>query len=407
MLTRAAAVLSFAAVWISTDAPARVDDEWSDAEIALINSLRLANLGNPPGSASNSVADSSEAAVLGKLLFFDESFGAAKIACASCHQPENYYTDNRRLSTGALAKGRNTPTVVGTAFQSWFYWDGRRDSLWSQALVPFEAPDEMGSTRSAVVRRIASVEQYRTAYEGLFGRLPGHLTSEYLPEGATPVGDKKQVRVWNNLTPVVRRSVNRVFSNVGKVIAAYERTLFPSSAVFDVYADALVERKGPPSSMTKGAIRGLRLFINAGQTRCINCHNGPLFTNGFFHNVGTGRSNSDQPDFGRLAGLESAKLDKFNCMGEYSDAKPQDCHALRFLSGRGHGNASGAFKVPSLRNVLATAPYFHDGRFRELQEVVSYYDKGGNQPSELRPLNLSLRQRKDLVAFLRSLSPAN
>ena len=80
-----------------------------------------------------------------------------------------------------MPAGRNTPSVVGSAFGSWFTWDGRRDSIWAQALVPFEASDEIGASRTGVVRRIARDPRYRSDYEVIFGPLPADLLANDLP----------------------------------------------------------------------------------------------------------------------------------------------------------------------------------------------------------------------------------
>lgn len=124
---------------------------------ALLETLYLDPVSKPPASPGNRFADHPGAARLGKKLFFDTTLGAdGELSCASWHQPERFFTDGLPRAIGIHHGGRNTPTVVGAAYQSWFYWDGRRDSLWSQALVPFEAADEMGSSRIALVRKIAT-----------------------------------------------------------------------------------------------------------------------------------------------------------------------------------------------------------------------------------------------------------
>src|SRR5882762_3494625 len=142
-----AAALAFAALARADDAPA-----WSPRELRVLGSLRQDR--TPPPSPSNRFADDPRAAALGKRIFFDPGFSeSGKTACATCHQPERHFTDGRARSVPPT--GRNAPTVVGTAFGSWFTWDGRRDSLWAQALVPFEASNEIGGSRTGVIRRIA------------------------------------------------------------------------------------------------------------------------------------------------------------------------------------------------------------------------------------------------------------
>lgn len=377
---------------------------WSPSDVALIRTLSITNLKQPGPSPSNKFADKPAAARLGERLFFDTSLSPAKIACSTCHNPRYYYTDRLKRARGASLQGRNTPTIVGAAYQRWFYWDGRRDSLWAQALVPFEAPDEMGSSRVFVVQAIALDAEYRRNYEAAFGRLPGFLSSTALPPRASPVLDEASVKAWGALPALVRQGINTVFANLGKAIAAFERTLLPTRAAFDDYADAVVAGSDPAPVMSAAAIRGLRLFIDPKGGRCVNCHNGPLFTNGFFHDIGSGVLTGPSADFGRSVGLRSAQLDPFNCLGKFSDADPNECTALRFMSNEGHGDLKGAFKVPSLRNVEATSPYFHDGSLKDLDAVLRHYDRGGNRPSEIQALGLGARGREDLVAFLRTLA---
>ncbi|MEM7678023.1 MAG: hypothetical protein AAF449_18680, partial [Myxococcota bacterium] len=135
---------------------------------------------------------------------------------------------------------------------------------------------------------------------------------------------------------------------------------------------------------------------------CLRCHNGPRLTNGGFHNIGTGTLQGEGLDFGRIFGIRSLLMDEFNCRGPYSDASPDACRGLRFLNQRDDVHLEGAFKVPSLRLVSRTAPYFHDGRFETLEAVVRFY----NSPKmvadgvELEPLGLTDTEVAALVAFL-------
>ena len=105
---------------------------------------------------------------------------------------------------------RNTPSIVGTAYSPWLYWDGRKDSQWAQALAPLEDPNEHGSSRLHVLSIVASVSGYRKTYEDLFGSPPDLLVQE---------------------------EVDRAFANIGKSIAAYERLLMPGESRFDRYVE--------------------------------------------------------------------------------------------------------------------------------------------------------------------------
>ena len=395
-MTRCAIALF--SVMVFTDCT-EASDGWSARDRQIVASLRLEAAGPVPPSPSNRFADSPQAAELGRKLFFDTRLsGSGKIACATCHQPPRHFADGRATAVGAGPGRRNTPTVIGAAYQRWFYWDGRRDSLWSQALIPFEAPDEMGSSRVQMIRIVLRTPAYRRLYEAVFGVPPVDAWLRRLPAHAGPFGAPATRDAWHRMAPAVRDRVNRIYANLGKAIAAYERTLTPAPSPFDRYADGLVA--GSEAALTPAQRRGLALFIDD-RTRCLRCHNGPMLSNGGFHNIGTGNLQGEHLDFGRLFGLQAVTRDEFNCLGRYSDAAPDACTALRFIN-RGDHHLQGAFKVPSLRAVSKTAPYFHDGRFATLREVVEFY----NAPEaridgiELDPIHLSATEVDDLVAFL-------
>jgi len=180
-------------------------------------------------------------------------------------------------------------------------------------------------------------------------------------------------------------------------------------------ADAIARRLGIPidSPMRARAgvrhvlqeIAGARLFIDAGRTLCLRCHNGPLLTNQVFHDVGTALGDGRLPDFGRYLGLQSVLIDPFNCLGPYSDAAPEDCTELRFLETRHAEAEMGKFKTPTLRGLPRTAPYMHDGRFATLEEVIDHYRSPPIGPDrlEITPLEIDDAEARALVAFLRTL----
>ena len=350
------------------------------------------------------MADDPRAADWGRLLFFDARFSRnGKLSCASCHQPDRAFVDGRTRSTGIGPGQRNTPTVVGAAYSTWFYWDGRRDSLWSQALIPFEAADEMGSSRTSVIKVVAADPGYRARYQALFEALPPASWFDSLPALAGPFGDPETRDRWARLPAREQKRVNQIYARVGQAIEAYERTLMPQPSALDRFVDVLV-RKGAAAAaheLTDQQQHGLRLFISD-RTRCLRCHNGPLLTNGDFSNIGTGTLRGKQLDFGRVFGLQAVLMDEFNCLGPYSSAPPEICTALRFVDRSSNAHLEGAFKVPSLRLVSQTAPYFHDGRFASLADVVRFY----NRPKvridgvDLEPIELSDQEIDALVAFL-------
>lgn len=366
-----------------------IEPRFSADEVALFGSLWIGNLGAPLPDPSNRVADDPRAAMLGKRLFFDPKLsGNGRVSCASCHRPDHGFADARPQSRGMGMTTRNAMTVVGAAWQTWFFWDGRKDSLWSQALDPLESANEHGGDRSGLVRTVA--RHYRGDYEALFGPLP-------------QLGNRKS---WRTLDAPERGAITRAFANIGKAIAAWQRTLVFGGSRFDRYAEAVLRgnHETARAIFTPDEVAGLRLFI--GPARCIQCHNGPLFTNGEFHATGVRLSGRDE-DAGRARGMSQARADEFNCLGAYSDAKPDECEALRFLPAAWSGRP-GAFKTPTLRNITRTAPYMRTGELPTLRAVLEHYNNAGKIPyadarTEIRLLNLSARELDQLTSFLATL----
>ena len=158
---------------------------WSEAEISLLKTLSLTTGSLELNNSGNHVAANQDAAQLGHALFFDKGVsGDGTTSCATCHIPENYFTDSKASGNGIPTMPRNTPTIVGAAFHTWLYWDGRRDSLWSQALAPLEPAAEMAGNRLAVVKHI--FDNYQEPYQTVFGELPS-LDFASLPDAASPV----------------------------------------------------------------------------------------------------------------------------------------------------------------------------------------------------------------------------
>jgi cytochrome c peroxidase len=323
---------------------------------------------------TNRFADNKEAAALGKQLFFDKRLsGDGTTSCGTCHKPEAAFADNLRVSKPAVT--RNSQGLLGVSESPWLFWDGRRDSLWSQALLPIESPVEMAGNRKGVAQLLEADVEYRQVYSRLTGSEPSQV-------------------------PIDRR-----FADTGKFLAAYERTLQPKPSRFDRYVEQLESAK-PATALTNDEVAGLQIFLSP-QARCTQCHNGPLFTNQGFHNIGTATQDGPQPDFGRAMGMVSLAYDFFNCRSVYSDSRDQ-CPSLAFAKADGHdGLLTGAFKVPGLRDVALTAPYMHDGSLATLEDVIEHYRHPPKAASELRPLEITDEQAKQLVSFLKSLTGQN
>lgn len=380
---------------------------WSGKELSTLKTFQLKHLDDSTNHKSNRFAYQSKAAEFGKAIFFDKRFSLDQsIACASCHQPDKAFTDGLAKAKGIHKTGRNTQTLLGAAYQEWFYWDGRKDSLWSQALIPFEAADEMASSRVAVLRIIAKDKTYRQQYETLFGQFPMVVMSKHVPPQAGPWGDNKTRDNWYRIAPPIQDKINQAYANVGKAIAAYERTIKLPETTLDQYLELLLKDGETKANklVSESALAGMKLFIDQSKTHCMRCHNGPMFTNGGFHNINTGNFKGKQLDFGRFLGIQVVTQDMFNCLGKYSDAKPEDCSSLRFLPKQVHGDTQGAFKTPTLRYLNKTKPYFHDGRFNSIELVLKHYKQLSRKNSELPALKLNKKESQQLADFLELLN---
>lgn len=382
---------------------APVPRQWSESELALLRSLSLDALPPLPPDPSNAVADSDAAARLGQHLFFDTRLSAnGAISCATCHQPERYFTDGLPLAVATATGPRHTPSLVGLSYSPWFYWDGRKDSQWAQALAPLEAGHEHDFTRTELASLLVNDPALKALYEASFGTVP--VLPADLP-AASPLGSATEQQAWTQLDKQLRPVINRLFSNAGKALAAYQRKLQPGRSRFDDYV-ATLDGTGETRTgelLSRAEVGGLALFINEAQ--CVSCHNGPLFSNHEFHNTGVLAVAGQMPGMGRYQGIRTARDDPFNCLGDYSDATPDQCLELRFA--RDSNELVGANKTPTLRNVTETAPYMHGGQINSLSAVMEHYNDAPVSMlshNEAKPLNLRPAELKQLVAFLATLT---
>lgn len=365
-----------AAIALLCAPPAQADASWSAAERRVIAAMAPERLPPPPPSPGNRVADLAPARALGEALFNDRALSRdGRVACATCHQPSRQFSDGRRFGRGLAEVDRHVPTLLASAWSPWQFWDGRSDSLWSQAVQPLRDAREHGLDAPRLLR---ALQRHRVPYAALFGPLPARIDSEHA--GTT------------------------LFVNVGKAIEAYERTLRPPRTRFDDYAAAVAAGR-PASQLDAREQAGLRVFIGKGQ--CARCHLGPLLTNHGFSNTGLAGRRHGRDDIGRERGLAQALASPLRCGGDWHDARPAVCPQLAHA--RLHAPEwLGAFKVPTLRQVARTAPYMHDGRFATLEAVVDHYRRAQNPDgdfghTELRPLALTPQERSDLVSFLKVL----
>ena len=377
----------------------------NEIEQRILMTLSLQSLQNTPESSSNSYANREDSAAFGHLLFFDPALSSTgSISCSSCHDRNLFFSDGLKQSKGIGVLKRNAPTLIGSAYSSWLFWDGRRDSLWAQALSPIEAKNEMGLSRVELLKVINDDDTYRELYNRIFGKLP---SLEGIPEKASPIGDLQNQRAWETISPIRQRQISVAFANIGKSLEAYQRKLLPGEGRFDLAIRLINEGQSNRGRrlLKSDEWEGAKLFVNPGKTLCLRCHNGPLLTNQSFHRIGINRKTPPY-DGGRFSGIDLVLQDPFNCFGQFSDAKPEECTELLFLKRRQVETQYTAFKTPTLRGLSKTAPYMHDGSIASVGEVLEHYR---NPPiaspvkHELIPLVLTDKEILQLETFLFSL----
>lgn len=311
-----------------------------------------------PRDPSNAKEDDPNARALGAALFADTGFSPSNdVSCATCHDAKKSFSDGLPRPSGPNVRGsRRTPRIALAAYARWQFWDGRADSLWAQALGPFENPDEIASSRVAVVRRLATT--HKAAFEAAFPAVP-------LPDPATlPAGGKPGDPTYDALPAPTREAVTRAFVDAGKAIAAFERTLPYPKMRLDAYA------RGDAKALSEAEKSSLSVFM---QTGCAQCHFGPRLTNDAFHAVRmpTGRADG-LADRGRRDGLTLLAKSEFSRGSRYADA-PAAVSPARDAD----DTTLGAFKTPSLRGVAGGGPFGHGGAIASLIEVTEHYGRRG------------------------------
>jgi len=375
--------------------------ELTDAEKATVATLSLSALQPLPPDPTNRYADDPLAAAFGATLFFEQRLSRdGSVACSTCHLIDSQFQDDKPRSVGLSMTNRRSMPLADVARSPFLFWDGRRDSLWAQAITPMEDAREHGGTRTFYAHFIAGT--FKDRYENIFGPMPDLVG---LPASAGPLGDEAEKAAWEAMPAEKQAEIDRVFANLGKAIAAFERSITHEPTRFDRFAEAIKAGKEPEGDalLTDQEIYGLRLFI--GRASCINCHNGPRFTDDQFHNTGVSPVAELPPDRGRITAVAQVLADPFNCMGQFSDS-PDSCRELTFMNREGE-ELIRAYKTPSLRGAATRPPYMHAGQIATLEDVVAHYTAAPASPeghSEVQPLKLSDKERAALVAFLKTLA---
>lgn len=418
-----------------------VEPDFTPQEWAALQALAPDPLPHAPPDPSNDWADDPLAAAFGHRLFFTPVFAGqlldgdqngtgtslgnkgdvGKVACTSCHVPEDAFTDTRspskQISLGAGWGKRRAPSLLDIGQAGVLMWDGRHDTMYNQVFGPFESPVEMNSSRLFVAQQVFAL--FREEYEAIFGPMPPMDDTSRFPAlsaeltGCTPLdgqapmvcdgeihGSPGDGAEFDGMTEEDQDAVTRVVVNVGKAIGAYERLLECGAGRFDAWIH------GDDDAVTASEKRGAKLFIGAGN--CVSCHSGPFMSDQQFHNVGlvptiVASSFIDADDRGAILGLAAALEDPLNVAGVFSDG---DDGRLPAKVGPEH---DGAFRTPTLRCVAQRPSFFHTGQALGLAPVVAFFDRGGDPPglypgvSEIEPLGLTAQERDDLVAFLRTL----
>jgi cytochrome c peroxidase len=415
--------------------------EFSDTEWAALLELAPDPLPSPPLDVTNAWADDPDAALLGQALFFTPIFAGrlldgdqngtgtslgnkgdtGKVACASCHVPDDAFSDSRspsqQISLGAGWGRRRAPSLLDVGHATLLMWDGRHDAMYNQVFGPIESPVEMNTSRLFVAQQV--FVGFKAPYEAVFGPMPPLGDTDRFPTiapeqtGCTPAGNQVPLvcdgvvhgnpgdgAEFDGMSPEDRDAVTRVVVNVGKAIGAYERRLGCGASRFDAWMH------GDADALDYAEQRGAKVFIGAG--KCVSCHSGPMLSDQQFHNVGlvpaiVASAFIDTDDRGAAVGLASAIDDPLNTHGAFSDG---DDLRLPAATSPEH---EGAFRTPTLRCVAQRPSFFHTGQGVGLSLVGAFFDDGGGLPggypgtSEIAPLGLTVQERGDLVAFLRAL----
>jgi cytochrome c peroxidase len=312
------------------------------------------NLAFPSGKPAS--ADTRELVALGKELFSECLLsGNTSRSCASCHNPQKFFTDGlvkSKTLDGKSSVLRNAPSIYYSGLQHAQFYDGRATSLEEQINTVLQNPLEMDANLDTVVQRLNANQHYRSQFR----------------------------KVWPDANGI---SIDQVAA----ALAGYEQTLAPFNSAFDRYIG------GDKLAMNDGQKRGFNLFM--GKAQCGTCHFAPVF-NGLL------------PPVYEVSELEVLGVPQRDAKGR----KQMDSDSGRYRFFPISFN-NGAFKTTTVRNAAMTAPYMHNGVFRSLEEVLDFYNKGGGRGLGLKvnmqtlsdkPLGLTKPEIRDIISFLEALT---
>jgi cytochrome c peroxidase len=312
----------------------------------------LTPLAEVPVPANN--PQTPEKVELGKTLFFDRRLsGDGTTSCASCHAPDQGFTDGQPISLSypTTRNWRNAQTLVNVAYQKRLFHDGRSASLEEQALFPLMSAFEMNQNLDFVEEELRSVPEYVALFQRAFG------------------------------SPDVTRE------RIGMALAAFQRTLVSRNAPLDRFL------AGEEGALTPAAREGYAIFTGKG--RCGSCHSGGNLADDSFHALNVPES----PEFERDPRVAATRRFVAKVSG-YEDFRKLSEDPGRFLVTREKRDWK-AFRTPTLREVARTAPYMHNGIFSTLEEVIAFIARGGGEGNTaLKPLDLTAEEKQALRTFL-------
>ncbi|RFA25320.1 cytochrome-c peroxidase [Alkalilimnicola ehrlichii] len=302
----------------------------------------------PPMPEPKTNPTTAEKVELGKKLFFDPRLsGSQQLACATCHDPQLGWGDGRSTAFGHDRQlgARNSQSIINSGYMTTLFWDGRAGSLEEQALEPIVNPIEMHNTLAGAEATLNAIPGYVELFRAAFG-------VEHIER-----------------------------TQIAQALAAFQRTIVSRKSRFDRFLD------GEHALLSEEELLGLHLFRT--RARCMNCHSGPLLSDGQFHNLGL-----------HFYGRRLEDLGRYHVTGRPADV--------------------GRFRTPGLRDAMFTGPWMHNGRITDMTSLLRMYNHGmarrnptADQADDplfpvtsplLQPLDLDEYDIAALKAFMHALS---